>query len=88
MLTSLLIKTQHLYIIWKIEAVFQLFLSLHTSVILWNSPSTHSVENIDIEIDFLCLFLCKELKCCLFLQCFAMFVEQTKECTGSGIQSY
>ena len=31
MFTSLLIETQHLCIIWKIEAVFKLFLSLHIS---------------------------------------------------------
>ena len=29
MFTSLLVETQHLCIIWKIEAVFQLFLLLH-----------------------------------------------------------
>ena len=68
MFASLFIRTHHLRIIKKIEAVYHVASTaaylMHHSVILWNSPSMHSVNN--------CLFQS-------FLPCFDIFVEQTKE---------
>ena len=67
MFTSLLIKTQHLIgIIWKIEAVFHLFSSLHICcTILLSCGIAHAFS--------------EQVKYCLFLHCFDMLVENTKE---------
>ena len=60
----ILIKAQHLCIIWVIEAVFQLLLSVHIyhSFLLLCGIVFHGFS--------------EQVKYCIFLQCFDMFVEE------------
>ena len=73
MFTSLLIKTQHLRIIWKIEAVFLVvFIApylLHHSVILWNSIAHSCIQwtseiLLILAINVLTCLLNKQKKSC------------------------
>ena len=67
MFTSKHIKTHHVPIIWKIVEVFHLFL-----LPIFDAPFCYLVEQPIHAFS-------EQVKYCLFLQCFDLFVEQTKE---------
>ena len=71
MFTSLLIKTQHLCIIYALFGRLKQFFSCFYHSI-FDAPFCYIAEKPIHTFS-------EQVKYCLFLQCFDMFVEQTKE---------